>query len=224
MNYHILRILDRDGVNRITSALAQRSFDDGKKTAHGAARAVKNNLQLDRTGPELSGIDELIISALRANEEFQSFAFPKRLMLPIFSRYEPGMEYGTHIDNAVMGGRGGDPVRTDLAITIFLSAPGEYDGGELVIQMPFGEQEIKLDAGEAVVYPATTLHRVAPVTRGVRQVAVTWVQCAVRDEHVRSVLFDLAKAKEKAESHGDADLLMLLNKSYHNLLRYAVDP
>jgi PKHD-type hydroxylase len=118
---------------------------------------------------------------------------------------------------------GAQPMRADLAMTIFLSSPDSYEGGELVIESPSGEQEVKLAAGEAVVYPATTLHRVTPVTRGVRMAAVTWIQCAVRDERLRAILGDLNEAVHHAEAVKDAAAMLLLSKCYHNLLRYAVD-
>jgi PKHD-type hydroxylase len=224
MNYQIFRILERPEVNRITESLAGSAFVDGRLTAHGAAREVKRNLQLDRTGPELSDIDQLVISALRRNEDFMSFAIPKRMMYPLFSRYEPGMQYGTHVDGALMGGLPGDTVRSDFAITLFLSSPETYDGGELVVELPVGEQEIKLDAGEAIVYGAGTLHYVSPVTRGVRLAAIVWVQSAVRDEQIRAVLYDLSQAVRHTESLSDPHLSRLLSKSYHNLLRHAAEP
>ena len=115
-------------------------------------------------------------------------------------------------------------MRSDLAMTIFLSPPDSYDGGELVINLAFGEQEIKLGAGEAVVYPASTLHHVAPVTRGVRMVAVTWIQCAVRDQVLRGILFDLGQAISNAEASKDTAAITLLTKCYHNLLRHCVEP
>lgn len=224
MNYQIFRILEREEVDRIGSYLEQRAFVDGKLTAQGPARAVKHNLQLERTGPELSEIDKVLVAALQRNQDLHAFAIPKRIMLPLFSRYEPGMEYGSHIDNAIMGGLDCDRVRTDFAITVFLSPPATYDGGELVIELPIGEQEIKLDAGEAVVYSAGALHHVSPVTRGVRMAAVLWLQSAVRDEQLRAILYDLSLAIKSAESAGDHDLSLLLAKSYHNLLRYAAEP
>jgi len=216
MNFQVFPILDRGEVDRIVAGLRHRTFVDGKVTAAGAAREAKNNLQVERSGPDPTDLDQMVQAALRRNKDFQSFAFPKRLMMPIFSCYEPGMQYGWHVDNAVMG-TGNDSVRTDLAITIFLSDPATYTGGELVLEMPMGEQEIKLDAGEAIVYPATTVHQVAPVTQGRRLAAVTWVQSAVSDERLRAILFDLGKANEQAGAN------TLLNKSYHNLLRYAID-
>lgn len=222
MNFQIFRILESDEVNRIVPALARQVFVDGKVTAKGLAREAKNNLQVERTGPGLSDLDQIVLSGLRRNEAFQAFAFPKRVLLPIFSRYEPGMEYGWHVDNAVMG-TGTEALRSDLAITIFLSDPASYAGGELVLEMPLGEQEIKLDAGEAVVYPATTVHRVAAITQGVRLAAVTWVQSAVNDERLRGILFDLGNAVKQTEASAGGKTLTLLNKSYHNLLRYAID-
>ncbi len=207
--------------NRLFPAFSSRTFVDGKLTAQGLARKVKNNLQASRANPEPDDIDQMIFAAFRRNELLQSFAIPRRQTLPVFSRYEPGMEYGPHVDGAVMAS-GNDVIRTDLASTLFLSDPASYDGGELVLQLPFGEQEIKLDAGEAIVYSATALHRVAPVTRGIRLVALTWIQSAVPDERLRAILFDLSGAFKRAETLGDTELATDLNKSYHNLLRYAI--
>jgi len=224
MNYQIFRILERSEVSRIVEGLRERTFVDGKATARGAARDVKHNLQVERTGPALSDLDQLVIAALRRNSDFMAFAIPKRMMYPIFSRYEPGMEYGTHVDDAVMGGVAGDPLRTDFSLTLFLSPPETYDGGELVLELPVGEQEIKLEAGEAIVYHAGSLHRVSPVTRGVRLAAIVWVQSMVRDESLRDILHSLFLASQLAESSSDTALRRMLSKSYHNLLRYAVEP
>jgi PKHD-type hydroxylase len=209
-------------VDLIVATLSRQVFVDGKITAKGLAREAKNNLQVERSGPDTTDLDQIVLSGLRRNESFQAFAFPKRVMLPIFSRYERGVEYGWHVDNAVMG-TGSESLRSDLAITIFLSDPASYAGGELVLEMAMGEQEIKLDAGEAIVYPATTVHRVAPITQGVRLAAVTWVQSAVGDERLRAILFDLGNATKQAEADIGKDALLLFNKSYHNLLRYAID-
>jgi PKHD-type hydroxylase len=220
MHCQIFQILDQAEVHQGVSSLSRDLFVDGKKTATGRARDVKHNLQVDRTGPDLTDRDRVIIAALGRSEAFQTFAFPKRMLLPAFSRYDPGMDYGPHVDSAVMG-PGGEPLRTDLAATIFLSDPGSYEGGELVLELPFGEQEIKLQTGEAVVYSATTLHRVAPVRKGARLVALTWIQSTVRDERLRAILTDLSTALRKAEKSGDRELATVLNKSYHNLLRYA---
>lgn len=219
MDFLVVPILSADEVQKLQTELTSATFIDGKATAVGAAKDVKQNLQMQRSGA--SSLDEIIFAALKQNREFQDFAIPKRVLPPTYSRYEPGMHYGSHVDGAIMGAP--HPIRTDLAMTIFLSPPDSYDGGELAIEMAFGEQEIKLNSGEAVVYSATTMHRVAPVTRGVRMVAVTWVQSAVRDERLRSILFDLSKATHQAEGAGDKSTLTVLSKCYHNLLRYAVD-
>src|SRR5579872_2355676 len=147
MNYQVFHLLQREELETVVSFVARQTFADGKATAKGLARAVKNNLQIGRTGPELSEADRILISALQRNRDFQSFALPKRIMMPLFSRYDPGMEYGAHIDDGIMHSRNGDPVRSDIAVTIFLSPPESYDGGELAIRLPLGQEEIKLDAG-----------------------------------------------------------------------------
>jgi PKHD-type hydroxylase len=221
MHCQIFQVLEPAEIHQVVSSLAPDLFVDGKKTATGHAREVKHNLQLDRTGPGVTDRDQLILGALGRNRDFQTFAFPKRVILPVFSRYEAGMEYGPHVDNAVMS-HGSEPLRTDFAATIFLSDPGSYEGGELVLELPFGEQEIKLQAGEAIVYSATSVHRVAPVTRGVRLVALTWIQSTVPDERLRAILTDLSTSVRNAEKSDDQELATALNKSYHNLLRYAV--
>ncbi len=222
MHYRIFQILNRAEVHQVVSSLSNDLFVDGKKTASGRARDVKHNLQVDRTSAEVTERDQIVLAALRRNEDFQTFAFPRRTLLPFFSRYEPGMEYGLHVDSAIMGSAT-EPVRSDLAATIFLSDPGSYEGGELVLELPIGEQEVKLEAGEAIVYSATSLHRVAPVTKGVRLAALTWIQTSVPDDRLRAILTDLGIALRKADKGGDDELAMMLNKSYHNLLRYAVE-
>jgi PKHD-type hydroxylase len=216
MHYQIFSVLDPSQVEGIVGELAHRTFVDGKATAQGLARDVKNNLQADRAGAALDPLDELVKSALYATSGFHAFAFPKRIQRPIFSRYEPGMEYGAHVDSAIMN-TSGEVLRTDLAITLFLSPPDCYEGGELKLELPYGEEEIKLAAGEAVIYSASTVHRVAPVTRGARLAAVTWVQSAVRDERMRAILFDLFLALREAEQTKGP--VLLLSKAYHNLLR-----
>ena len=216
MDHQILSILEPAQVDRILLGLASHPFVDGKATSQGVARSVKNNQQAERTGNALTELDSLVCSSLYANSLFQAFAFPKRVRQPIFSRYEPGMSYGPHVDGAIMNDNG-NLLRADLAITLFLSSPDTYDGGELVIELPYGEEDVKLAAGEAVIYPADSMHRVAPVTRGARVAAVTWVQSAVRDGRMRSILFDLFLALQKVESRKDPTLL--LSKTYHNLLR-----
>jgi PKHD-type hydroxylase len=222
MNFQIIQVLEQDELRQIVMRLAGGKFVDGKLTAGGPAREVKNNLQVERSGPELTDIDQIILAALGRNQALQSFAFAKRILLPLFNRYENGMQYGAHVDAAVMG-KGADQIRTDLSMTVFLSDPASYDGGELALQTPLGEEEIKLEAGEAVVYPSSTVHRVTPVTRGVRLAAVTWIQSSVPDERLRAILFDLGNAMRKADESCNQELRTLLHKSYNNLLRHALD-
>lgn len=221
MEFQIIQVLTPEEVQRFFLEFQTAKFVDGRATALGLAKDVKQNLQAERLGSDWPALDEIVFSALRRNTDFQLFAQPKRVLPPIYSRYEIGMKYGTHIDAAIMGA--GNPIRTDLAMTLFLSPPDSYDGGELMIEQPLGEQDIKLAPGEAIVYPATKLHRVEPITRGVRFAVVTWIQCAVRDPRLRAIIHDLGKVREKAEVTDDPDAQLLLAKCYNNLLRYAVD-
>lgn len=216
MDYQIIPALEPAQVGHVLQVLNSHPFVDGKATASGIARDVKDNLQAERAGDSLTALDTLITDALYANPLFQAFAFPRRVRPPIYSRYEPGMNYGAHVDGAIMNDHG-HLLRADLSVTLFLSEPDTYDGGELVIELSSGEEEIKLAAGEAVVYSSDTIHRVAPVTRGVRMVAVTWVQTAVHDARIRTLLFDLYRVIQQVESKEDPRLL--LSKTYNNLLR-----
>jgi PKHD-type hydroxylase len=152
MEFHMLPVLSQEEVGHLLAELARATFVDGKATASGSAREAKQNLQAERSGAEWSALDEIVFSALRRSRQFQAFAYPKRILPPNYSQYAQGMEYGPHVDGAVMGGA--QPMRADLAMTIFLSAPDSYDGGELAIESSLGEEQIKLAAGEAVVYLA----------------------------------------------------------------------
>jgi PKHD-type hydroxylase len=164
-------------------------------------------------------LQQIVQRVLKRNPVFQMAARPLRIAPPLFSRYEPGMEYGTHVDDAVMSG-GDAPVRTDIAFTLFLSDPASYQGGELVVETTGGEQIYKLEAGSMIVYPASTLHRVAPVTEGVRLACVSWIQSQVRDPHRRELLFDLDTARRTLfEREGKTAEFDLISKSVANLLR-----
>jgi PKHD-type hydroxylase len=224
VNYQVFRLLEREELETVMSYVSQQQFVDGRISARGLASEVKHNLQIPRGNAELSEADNILISALRRNREYQNFAYPKSSTLPMFSRYDSGMKYGSHIDDAIMKNRSGETMRTDFAMTIFLSPADSYDGGELVVELPAGEQEIKLDAGEAVAYSANSVHHVNPVTRGVRLAAIMWVQSIVRDEQARTILCDLSQAVVKAKESGDRDLSHVINKSFHNLLRYVSEP
>jgi PKHD-type hydroxylase len=218
MNGEIFRLLMPEELKQVVRALEQCSFVDGRETASGQAKDVKNNLQVSGS-KERAENDNLVIAAIQRHPALQAYAMPSRFVQPLFSRYEPGMKYGDHVDSALMGGSQG--VRSDYAMTLFLSSPDSYDGGELVLE---GGEEIKLDSGEAFVYAATSIHHVAPVTRGVRQAAVTWMQSLVRDVSLRAILYDLWRAIQKIKSDEEQELALLLSKSYQNLIRYAAEP
>jgi len=216
-------VVAEDELAVLRAAIAGGAWVDGRGTAGPLARRVKNNQELRVPGSELSAAQHCVADALARNELLQSVALPRRLSPPMFTRYRPGMAYGRHVDNALLSGT--PPIRTDVAITVFLSDPKDYDGGELVVLTPAGEAEFKLAAGHAVVYPATMQHWVEPVARGERLAAVTWVQSLVRDAAVRELLHDLDVVLARLLAAApDSDETALLAKSYANLLRRFADP
>jgi len=174
-------------LERLNTLLSTAAFESGVVTAGPAARSVKDNLQATSTQPCVDEARSVMREALLRSEEFREYAYPLRFVPPLFSRYEPGMRYGEHTDNAVMGN-----VRTDLALTLFLSPPDSYEGGELVVDVDQDARMIKLAAGCAVVYEASSLHRVEPVRRGRREAGITWVQSLVRDPAQREILAGLS--------------------------------
>lgn len=211
-------ILDWTEIKKIRVAIAESAFTDGRRTAGHRAKRVKNNLQMDRSAPATKNIADLIQGALRRDKTFQRAFLPKSIRPPMVSRYEVGMSYGLHVDDAFMGSSA--RARSDISITVFLSDPGDYDGGELIMTSPFGDQEVKLPAGAAVVYPSSTLHQVAPVTSGERLAVVTWAQSRVRDAVRRELLYDTFQIREKlAELDSDSEETDLAFKTYSNLLR-----
>jgi PKHD-type hydroxylase len=222
MNVHVFRLLDREETEQVLAALANARFADGRATAHGTAKGVKNNLQTEFEDESLAIPDRILQNALQRNEAFNAFAQPKAIRIPMYSRYEPGMHYGDHVDSAMMGGAA--KIRTDLSMTLFLSPPESYDGGELVIRGGAGESYFKLDAGEAVVYPSTSIHQAAPVTKGVRMAAVTWIQSMVRDGGLREIVWDVWRLQQRTAAIEDMELALLMSKTYNNLIRYAAEP
>ncbi|MBN9531432.1 MAG: Fe2+-dependent dioxygenase [Alphaproteobacteria bacterium] len=211
-------VLTAEAVAELLSLTAGGSWTDGTRTAGWAAREVKRNRQLAK-GTAAAEAAAIVRAGLEAHQVFRAASLVRRMRDPMFARYEAGEEYGLHVDDALMGS-GPDPLRTDLSVTVFLSPPSAYDGGELVLDSPAGEQTIKLDAGSAVLYPSTFLHRVAPVTRGERRVAVTWVQSLVRSVEQRAILFDLDQARRDLFAReGRSPAFDLIAKSYANLLR-----
>ncbi len=217
MRILIGNVLSATDLDHLRAALGQARFVDGRETAGFAAREVKNNLQA-ANDPALDAVRKLVTERLLANEVFALAVRPKALSL-MFSRYDPGMRYGVHIDDAIMRG-----MRTDVAFTLFVSEPESYDGGELVIDTTAGEDPVKLPAGTLIAYPATSLHRVAEVTRGARLAAVGWVRSLVRDPARRELLFDLDTARRKLfAQHGQTAEYDLVSKSLANLLRMWAD-
>src|SRR5262245_9305903 len=219
MSLILQAVLAPEDLTRVRAELEQLPWNSGKRTAGAAARGVKENLQADGADPRTQALERFVADALRRHPMFEIAARPARLSRLMFSRYEPGMTYGAHTDDALMG-QGDDKLRTDLAFTLFLSERASYDGGALIVQSALGEQEIALEAGDAILYPAGSIHYVAPVTRGVRLAAVGWVQSFVADAGQREVLFDLSVTRTRmAEAGAARDALLALDKSISNLLR-----
>ena len=219
----IRRILSPDDVAAVRAAAAGGRFADGMQSAGFLVADRKKNEELVLAGQ--GGRDpavRMVLQRLWTNKQLQIVARPRRILPPIVSRYRKGMRYGDHMDNVIMGGA--QPFRVDCSITVFLSDPASYDGGELTIDTSPGEQRIKLAPGDAVVYPTHFVHRVAEVTRGERLACVTWIESLVRDVGRREVLYDLAVAAERVhrlEPSGEA--FMTLEKARFNLLRMWAD-
>jgi PKHD-type hydroxylase len=214
---HMQGVLDADALEKANGLLAEISFKDGAASAGFRARRVKRNEQ-SAANSQQRALQDLVLDSLESHDRFQRAALPLILRAPLISRYQPGMHYGPHVDDAVMGR--GDPVRTDVSVTVFLSEPEDYDGGELVLASPFGETRVKLPRGDAVIYPSNTVHEVAPVTRGERVAAVTWVQSKVRDASQREILWDLYQVANALHRQApDGAETTLAFKSYSNLLR-----
>jgi PKHD-type hydroxylase len=214
MQIVIGNVLSADEVVLVREALARATFEDGRATAGFAARLVKDNKQAanDR---KIETVRKLVEERILGNEVFALAVRPKALASVVFSAYESGMRYGSHVDDALMQG-----MRTDVSFTLFLSDPESYDGGELVIEGASGEDAVKLDAGSLLAYPSTTLHHVAPITHGVRLAAVGWARSYVRDAAQRELLFDLDTARRMMfAEHGKSGEYDLVSKSLANLLR-----
>lgn len=214
----IENLLSADDLARLRSLLDEVDFIDGRKTAGWHAKLVKANEQSDGRNPKTAAARELVLAVLRANVTFNLAVMPQAIRPVLFSRYREGMSYGAHIDDAIMGR---DVLaRSDVSMTIFLNAPEDYGGGELIMELGGGDLSFKLAAGSAVFYPSNTLHRVAEVTRGRRDVAVTWVQSVVRSAEQREVLYDIDKVRRSIfkEKGKDRDF-DLLSKTHANLMR-----
>ena len=215
----IPKVLGRRQLQQIHALLEDARFVDGRLSAGTAAQRVKRNEELRASASEMERLNGLVMGPLVQNATYQAATMPYRIATPYYARYTPGMSYGDHVDDPVMGPPGGQ-YRSDISTTVFLNAPDEYQGGELVIRTSFGGQRIKPAAGDAVVYPSSSLHHITEVTAGQRLVAVTWTQSMVRDPQQRDLLFQLYQAREKLlKAKPDAEETTQIDHVYVNLVR-----
>jgi len=214
-------VLSAEQAAQARKILDSAQWVDGKVTAGHQSAQVKDNQQLREGDPEAQQLGELILTALGQNAMFISAALPLRVFPPLFNKYTGGQSFGTHVDNAIRQVPGtGHRIRTDLSATLFLAAPEEYDGGELVVEDTYGVHSVKLPAGHLVLYPATSLHHVRPVTRGERIASFFWIQSMVRDDAERTLLFDLDTAIQSVNREAPASQSAVqLTGIYHNLMR-----
>jgi PKHD-type hydroxylase len=222
----IADVLSKADVAEFRAVMDAVDWEDGRSTAGAQSAEVKKNEQLPPNGEVSRKLGERVIKALAANPLFVSAAIPRQIFPPLFNRYGIGQHFGVHVDNAVRGDHlTGTRIRTDLSVTLFLSEPDEYDGGELIVEDYYGSHEVKLPAGHLVLYPATSLHTVTPVTRGARVASFFWLQSMIRDAHARSMIFDLDHAIQGlVERLGRNDPeVVKLSGLYHNLIRYWAD-
>jgi PKHD-type hydroxylase len=214
-------VLTPEQVTQVRRRLAAAQWVDGRVTAGHQSARTKNNLQLPEDHPAAREVGELILASLQGNPLFISAALPLKVFPPLFNCYEGGQSFGNHVDNAIRQVRGtGLSVRTDLSATLFLADPEDYDGGELVVEDTFGVHSVKLPAGHMVLYPASSLHHVTPVTRSTRIASFFWLQSMIRDDGERTLLFDLDTAIQRlAVDMPDHPAVVQLTSVYHNLLR-----
>jgi len=227
MLIHVPNLLSGEQVAHVRGVLSGTDWVDGKVTAGAQSAGAKHNLQVPENAPAARTLGDMILTALGQNERFNSAALALRVFPPLFNRYDQGMNFGAHIDNAIRFVKGASQpirVRTDLSATLFLTEPDDYDGGELVIEDTFGSHQVKLPAGDLVVYSATSRHHVTPVTRGSRWSSFFWIQSMIRDEAARTMLFELDNAIQSLRKRlGDSEEVVSLTGLYHNLVRRWAD-
>lgn len=221
MMLHIPQLLTPEELASVNAGLAAAPWRDGGMTAGAQASKLKTAEQLPYEAPVNLRLSAIVAAALKRHPMFQSAALPKTILPPRFNRYSGGGAFGNHVDSAVhIDPSTGLSVRTDISTTVFLTAPEDYAGGELIVEDTYGAHEVKLPAGDAILYPATSLHRVEPVTRGMRTVSVLWTQSMVRDSVRRQMLFDLDMTILRLRSRlGDSEEVVGLTSHYHNLIR-----
>ncbi|MBK1704857.1 Fe2+-dependent dioxygenase [Halochromatium glycolicum] len=212
-------LLNPAQLQKVRELLADAPFVDGKLSAGFAASRVKRNEEMRQDPERMKLLVRVLMASLGHNERFRFAALPHRVADPIFARYRPGMTYGDHVDDPIMG-TSGPRFRTDVSMTLFLNPPEDYEGGELVMRTSFGDRRVKLPAGDAVIYPASSLHQVAEVTAGERLVALTWVQSYVRDPAQRELLYELNLARETLlKAAPETEHTAQVDRSYANLVR-----
>jgi PKHD-type hydroxylase len=221
MMVRVPAVLTPAQVARCRAVMEQAAWVDGRATAGHQSAKVKHNLQLPETAPEARELGAMVVEALGRNALFVSAVLPKQVFPPLFNRYDAGMTFGAHVDNAIRGYLDTAlRVRTDVSATLFISAPEDYDGGELVVEDTYGVHKVKLPAGDMIVYPGTSLHNVTPITRGSRIASFFWTQSLIRDDTRRSLLFDLDMAiRRLSADHPEHASVVALTAVYHNLLR-----
>jgi PKHD-type hydroxylase len=219
-------VLDRAGVTAVRELIDAAQWVDGNVTSGHQSALAKRNMQLPEEAPQAREAGRLILDALARTPLFIAAALPLKIFPPLFNSYAGGQSFGTHVDNAIRIQRGSDfRIRSDLSITVFLESPEDYDGGELTVETQFGVQQVKLAAGDAILYPSSSLHRVEPVTRGRRLASFFWIQSMIREDSARQTLFDLdcsIQALAADRGHGDGEVIRLTG-IYHNLLRRWAD-
>lgn len=221
MLLHIPNVLTKEQIIECRKLLEKASWIDGKLTAGSQAVNVKSNLQLAETDPLLKYLREIITSCLKANPLFVSAALPNHIISPFVNRYENSGAYGNHVDNSILyDATIGKSYRTDISCSLFFTDPEEYEGGEMVIEDTFGTHEVKLPAGDLLLYPSTSLHRVEPVTKGVRMVSFMWIQSMIRSAWKRSILFELDNTIQSLRAkYGETQEAVNLSIHYHKLLQ-----
>ncbi len=214
-------VLTAEQVSEARRLLEQAQWIDGRVTAGPQSARTKDNLQIPEDHPVARAVGDIILSALSANSLFVSAALPLRVFPPLFNCYRGGQAFGNHVDNAIRQTRSrGVMVRTDLSATLFLADPEEYDGGELMVEDTYGVHSVKLPSGHMVLYPASSLHQVTPVTRGARLASFFWIQSLIRDDGERTLLFDLDTSIQRLTLEvPDHPSVVQLTAVYHNLLR-----
>lgn len=221
MMLHVPRVLTPEQVERCRRVVDEAPWVDGRVTAGHQSARVKNNMQVPEDSAPAREAGEMILRALNQNPMFVSAALPHTIFPPLFNRYAGGQNFGNHVDNSIrFSSTTGQRIRTDLSATLFLSPPEYYDGGELVVEDTYGAHAVKLPAGDLILYPASSVHHVRPVTRGARVSSFFWIQSMVRDVGERATLFEFDSAiQQLAGENPDNSTVVALTSIYHNLLR-----